>query len=92
MNKKDLVKSMAQDAGISRAAAEKALDSLLDSIIIAVSGGEKVQLIGFGTFENHERPARTGRNFQTGEMVEIPAANVPRFKPGKVFKDAVNGI
>lgn len=64
---------------------------MLDSIGDAIAAGDKVQLLGFGTFEKRERPARTARNPRTGETIEIAAASVPAFKPGKALKDKVNG-
>ena len=90
MNKSELVDNMASSAGISKAAAEKALTGLLESITNALSSGDKVTLVGFGTFSVKHRAARQGRNPRTGETIQIPASNVPGFKAGKGLKDAVN--
>lgn len=91
MNKQDLVHKIAEDSGLTQKQAAAALDSALGAVIAAVSAGEKVQLVGFGTFEGKKREARTGRNPKTMETIEIPASVVPVFKAGKAFKDAVNG-
>ena len=89
MNKGELVESMANAAGISKAAAERALTGLLDSISGALSKGDKVTLVGFGTFSVSKRSARQGRNPQTGAAIQIPARTVARFKPGSKLADAV---
>jgi len=89
MNKGELVESMANAAGISKAAAERALTGLLDSISGALSKGDKVTLVGFGTFSVSKRSARQGRNPQTGAAINIPARTVARFKPGSKLADAV---
>lgn len=89
MNKSELVDNMASSAGISKAAAEKALTGLLESITNALSGGDKVTLVGFGTFSTSKRAARQGRNPQTGANIKIPARTVARFKPGSKLADAV---
>lgn len=89
MNKSELVAAMAEQAGISKRDAEAALKAFADEVVNEVARGGKVQLIGFGTFEQGQRSARQGRNPQTGETISIPAANVPRFKAGRAFKDAV---
>jgi len=89
MTKADLVEKMAKDADISKAAAGKALDSLIDAIVKTVKKGNKVALVGFGTFSVSKRKARTGRNPQTGATIKIAARKVPRFAAGKAFKDAV---
>ncbi len=89
MNKGELVESMANAAGISKAAAERALTGLLDSISGALSKGDKVTLVGFGTFSVSNRAARQGRNPQTGAPIQIPARTVARFKPGSKLADAV---
>jgi DNA-binding protein HU-beta len=91
MNKQDLIHKIAEEAELNQKQAAAALDSVLNSIVAAVAAGDKVQLIGFGTFEPKQRSARTGLNPQTKEPVEIPAATVPSFKAGKAFKDSVNG-
>lgn len=90
MNKADLVSSMADSAGISKAEATKALDSLLDSITDALKAGDKVTLVNFGTFSVSERAARTGRNPRTNKEIQIAAKKVAKFKPGKVLADAVS--
>jgi DNA-binding protein HU-beta len=89
MTKADLIDKMAKDAGISKAAAGKALDSILDGVVKTVKKGGKVALVGFGTFSSGKRKARTGRNPQTGATIKIPARKVPKFSAGKGFKDAV---
>ncbi len=90
MTKMELVKSIAEKAGMSQKDAGKALDAVLESITEALSKKEKVQLVGFGTFEVRHREARTGRNpREPGKAIEIPARDVPAFKPGKALKDAV---
>jgi DNA-binding protein HU-beta len=89
MTKADLVEEMASDADISKAAAGKALDSLIDAIVKTVKKGNKVALVGFGTFSVSKRKARTGRNPQTGATIKIAARKVPKFSAGKAFKDAV---
>lgn len=90
MTKPELVKAVAEAAGLSGKDAEKAVSALFNAITAELSEGGKVQLIGFGTFEVAERAARMGRNPQTGESVEIAASKAPRFKAGKALKDAVN--
>ena len=90
MNKSDIVKVVADAGELSNAAAGRVLDALLDSIVKSVTKGESVVLTGFGSFEATKRAARQGRNPQTGETIQIAAATLPRFKPGKGFKDAVN--
>jgi len=89
MTKAELVEKMAKDADISKAAAAKALDSLIDAIVKTVKKGNKVALVGFGTFSVSKRKARTGRNPQTGATIKIAARKVPKFSSGKAFKDAV---
>ncbi len=90
VNKSQLVDQIATDADISKAAAGRALDSFIDAVTSALKDGDSVALVGFGTFSVRERAARTGRNPQTGESIEIAAANIPSFKAGKALKDAVN--
>ena len=90
MTKTEIVEQMAQDAGISRTIADTALRSAIDSISNSLAKGQEVTIVGFGTFSVASRAARTGRNPQTGEPIEIKATKVPRFKPGKALKDAVN--
>jgi DNA-binding protein HU-beta len=89
MNKSELVDNMADAAGISKAAAEKALNGMLDGIANALSKGDKVTLVGFGTFSVAERAARQGRNPQTGKTIKIEARKVARFKPGSKLTDSV---
>lgn len=89
MTKADLIEKMASDADISKAAAGKALDSFVDAIIKTVKKGNKVGLVGFGTFSVSKRKARTGRNPQTGATIKIAARKVPKFSAGKAFKAAV---
>jgi DNA-binding protein HU-beta len=90
VNKSDLIDRIAEAADISRACATRALDAALDEIVGALSKGDPVSIAGFGTFAVKHRPARIGRNPRTNEQIEIAAANVPGFKAGKAFKDAVN--
>jgi DNA-binding protein HU-beta len=90
MNKSDLIDAMADSADISKAAASRALDGLLDAITEAVKKDDTVSIVGFGTFLLRERAARTGRNPKTGQTIEIAASKSPAFKAGKAFKDAVN--
>ena len=90
MNKTDLVSSVAEKAELTKKDAEKAVNALLASIEESLASGDKIQLVGFGTFEVRERAARKGRNPQTGEEIEIAAAKVPAFKPGKALKDVVS--
>ena len=89
MNKTELINAVAAKAEISKKDAEKALTAVLGSIEDALKAGEKVQLIGFGTFEVKERAARTGHNPKTGEAIEIAAAKVPSFKAGAALKAAI---
>lgn len=88
MNKTELIAAIAEKAGISKKDAEKALAATVDTITASVVKGDKVQLVGFGSFELKCRPARVGRNPKTKEAIEIPASRVPVFKAGKAFKDA----
>ncbi len=90
MNKSDLVDAMAADAGISKAAAKKALESLTENVTKTLKKGDKVSLVGWGTWSISKREARTGRNPQTGKTIQIPAKNVVKFKAGAGFSDAVN--
>ena len=89
MTKAELLEKAAKDAGISKAAAGKALDSFIDGVVKSVKKGNKVALVGFGTFSVSKRKARTGRNPQTGAPIKIPARKVPKFSAGKTFKLAV---
>lgn len=90
MNKSELIDAIASSADLSKAAAGRALDSIVDAITTELQNGGQVSLVGFGTFSVKARAARTGRNPQTGEPINIKAANVPGFKAGKGLKDAVN--
>ena len=90
MNKADLVGKGAEKAGLTKKDAEKAINAFVASVQEALVKKDKVQLIGFGTFEVKERAARTGRNPQTGEAIKIAASKAPVFKVGKALKDAVN--
>ena len=90
MNKADLVAAMAEKAGVSKKDAEASLKAFTDVVAEELKNGEKIQLVGFGTFEVAERAARTGRNPQTGEEMTIAASKSPKFKAGKALKDALN--
>jgi DNA-binding protein HU-beta len=91
MNKQQLIEAAADSAELSKSEVETALNAILGTIEGALKSGDKVQLTGFGNFEVRERAARTGRNPQTGEEMQIAASKAPAFKPGKALKDAVNG-
>lgn len=91
MNKQDLVSAIAQNAELSKKSAELALTAVIDAITTALAEGDKVQVVGFGTFEVRERAARKGKNPRTGEIIDIAASKVPAFKAGKALKDVVNG-
>ena len=91
MNKSELIAAAADGSGLSKAQVSSALDALLEAVQGAVAAGEKVSITNFGTFERRERAARQGRNPQTGKPVSVPASKAPAFKPGKPFKDRVNG-
>lgn len=90
MNKAELISAMAEQSGLSKKDSEKALNSFISIVTEELENKEKVQLVGFGTFETRERAARTGRNPQTKEEIKIAAATVPAFKAGKALKDKVN--
>lgn len=90
MNKAELIEAVAVAADLNKAVATRAVDAMLSGITEALKKGEQVALVGFGTFEVRERAARTGRNPQTGESIDIKAAKAPAFKAGKALKDAVN--
>ncbi|MBE0378363.1 MULTISPECIES: HU family DNA-binding protein [Pseudoalteromonas] len=90
MNKSQLIDQIAADADISKAAAGRALDSFIEAVSGALKDGDSVALVGFGTFSVRERAARSGRNPQTGETIQIAAATIPAFKAGKALKDACN--
>ena len=89
MNKTELIAAVAEKSGISKKDAEKAVSAALTTITEALQAGDKVQLVGFGSFEVKKRNERTGRNPKTKESIKIPASKVPVFKPGKALKDAV---
>ncbi|GLC29948.1 HU family DNA-binding protein [Clostridium omnivorum] len=90
MNKAELITSIAEKSGLTKKDAETALKGFIESVQEALVKGEKVQLVGFGTFETRERAARVGRNPRTKEEINIPASVVPVFKAGKEFKEKVD--
>ncbi len=90
MNKADLVNAVAQQSGLTKKDSEAAIDALVSVVEETLATGEKVVLVGFGTFETKNRAARKGRNPQTKEAITIPASKAPVFKPGKALKDLVN--
>ena len=90
MNKSDLVEVVAEKASVSKATAEKAVNAVFEGISDALGKGEKVSLVGFGTFSVSNRSARVCRNPRTGEKINVAATKVPKFKPGKGLKDKVN--
>jgi DNA-binding protein HU-beta len=90
MNKTDLIDAIATDCELSKAAAQRALESVLTHVIGAVVKGDTVQLVGFGSFSSGKRAARTGRDPRTGKEIQIAAAKTAKFAAGKAFKDAVN--
>jgi DNA-binding protein HU-beta len=90
VNKADLISVMAEKSGMTKKDSEKALNAFIEAVEEALVERDKVQLVGFGTFEVRERSARKGRNPQTGEEIDIPAASVPAFKAGKALKDSIN--
>ena len=90
MNKTEIVAAVAEEAGISKKDAEKALKAFTDAVTAELKKGGKVQLVGFGTFEVSTRAARTGRNPHTGAEMKIKASKAPKFKAGKALKDIVN--
>ncbi len=89
MNKTELVAAIAEKAQISKKDADKAVAALIETVTETLKSGDKIQLVGFGTFEVRERPERTGRNPQTKETITIPASKVPAFKAGAALKNAV---
>lgn len=89
MNKADLVAKVASQTGLTKKAAQDALEAFMDAVVAAVAKGDSVTLTGFGTFKASKRAARNGRNPQTGAVIKIPARTVPVFRPGKEFKDSV---
>lgn len=90
MNKTELVEQMSQQTGLTKVDAGRAVDALIATITNELKQGQDVTLMGFGTFQTKARAARTGRNPQTGQVIQIAAATVPSFKAGKALKDAVN--
>jgi len=90
MNKAELIKSMSEKGGITKADAEKALNAFVESVQEALANGDKIQLVGFGSFEVRERAARKGRNPQTKEEITIEASKTPVFRAGKALKDMVS--
>ena len=90
MNKTELVAAIAEKTDLSKADSERALKAFIETVEGALKKGDKVQLVGFGTFEVADRPARTGHNPRTGKTLKIKASKAPKFKAGKAFKDAVN--
>ncbi len=90
MKKTELIAAVAEQSGLSKKDAEKAVSAMLDTIVNKVAEGEKIQITGFGTFEQRLRNARTGCDPRTGNTIEIPASKVPAFKAGQGFKTAVN--
>lgn len=91
MNKTDLIEAIKDNTGLTKAKSAEALEAVINAISDAMAKGDKVQLIGFGTFETRKRAAREGKNPSTGEKIKIAACNVPAFKAGKALKDKVNG-
>ncbi|MDL2283824.1 HU family DNA-binding protein [Oxalobacter vibrioformis] len=90
MNKSELVEHIAKSADISKAAAARSLDAMIDAVKTTLKKNQSVTLVGFGTFSVGQRAARSGRNPRTGEVIKIKSAKVPKFKAGKALKDAVN--
>ena len=90
MNKNDLISSVAEASGLTKADAGRAVDGVFDSIASALSSGDDVRIVGFGSFSVANRAASTGRNPRTGEEIQIPASNQPKFKAGAPLKSAVN--
>jgi len=89
MNKSDLIQVVAGEAGLSKASAEKAVNAVFDGIADALGKGDRLSLVGFGTFSVADRAARVCRNPKTGEKINVAASKVPKFKPGKALKDKV---
>ena len=90
MNKTDLIAAVAAKSALSKKDAEKAINAFVETIEESLKAGNKVSIVGFGTFEANARPARKGHNPMTGAEIDIPASNAPSFKAGKAFKDALN--
>ncbi len=91
MNKQDVVAAVARSSGISKASADDAVGAVFAAITDTLRKGEDFRLVGFGTFSTRRRAAHQGRNPRTGEAIQIPASTLPKFKPGRPLKDAVNG-
>jgi DNA-binding protein HU-beta len=91
VNKTELIEHIALEAELTKAAATRALDALISGVTKSLSGGDVVSILGFGTFDVSERAERTGRNPRTGESIKIAGTKVPKFRPGKALKDALNG-
>lgn len=91
MNKAELVSAIAEEAQLTKVDADKALTGILDALTNCLADGDKVTLVGFGTFSVAERAARTGQNPQTGKKIEIAASTAPKFKPGNTLKALING-
>jgi DNA-binding protein HU-beta len=89
MNKTELIEAIAEKVGVAKAEAERMIDALVEIVTSTLKGGGEVTITGFGTFSAKRREARSGRNPQTGETIEIPAMTVPKFKAGKALKDAL---
>jgi DNA-binding protein HU-beta len=90
VNKSELVSAVAEKAGLTKADAERSVNALLDAVTDCLNKGDKLSLVGFGTFSVSARAARKGKNPQTGAKIDIPASRTPRFKAGKLLKDSVN--
>ena len=90
MNKRELIEKVAEKNGTSKVEAAKAVNAVIGTMAETLKKGEKIQLVGFGTFETRKRAARKGKNPQTGEELVIPACVAPAFKPGKALKDSIN--
>lgn len=90
MNKSELIAAVAEQAGLSKKDAEKAVNAFIGAVTDTLIDGGKIQLVGFGTFEVRARDARTGKNPRTGETIKIAASKIPAFKAGKALKDVVN--
>ncbi len=90
MTKAELISAVADESGLKKVDAEKAVSAFISSVTAALKKGDKLSLVGFGTFSTTKRAARKGQNPQTGKKISIPAATIPKFKPGKNLKEAVN--
>ena len=91
MTKAELISAVAEKAGLKKVDTEKAVAAFIDTVTAALKKGDRLSLVGFGSFSTSKRAARKGQNPQTGKKINIPAATVPKFKPGKTLKEAVNG-